>query len=117
MYGNDAASDRGPGFQDVAQEPWLVEKEPGVQIRRETVFTGLCERLSKYLDLFVVIELSLEEQSLLLSMSKERRMNHENRTCIPGQVYLVLKRCKSCQCICSFLERIKVVKEGRSTPC
>ena len=26
MYGNNAASDRGPGFQDVAQEPWLVEK-------------------------------------------------------------------------------------------
>ena len=29
-----------------------------MQIRRETVFTGLCEKLSKYhLDLFVVIEL------------------------------------------------------------
>ena len=26
VYGNNAASDRGPGFQDVAQEPWLVEK-------------------------------------------------------------------------------------------
>ena len=86
-------------------------KEPGVQIRKKQVFTGLRERLGKYhLDLFVVIELSLEEQSLLLSMSKERRMNHENRTCVPGQVYLVLKRCKSYQFICSFLERIKVVK-------
>ena len=88
-----------------------------MQIRRETVFTGLCERLSKYLDLFVVIELSLEEQSLLLSMSKERRMNHENRTCVSGQVYLVLKRCKFCQFTCSFLERIRVVKEGRSILC
>ena len=26
VYGNNAASDRGPGFQNVAQEPWLFEK-------------------------------------------------------------------------------------------
>ena len=33
-------------------------KEPGVQIRKKQVFTGLRERLGKYhLDLFVVIEL------------------------------------------------------------
>ena len=33
-------------------------KEPGVRIRGKQVFTGLCERLSKYhLDLFVVTEL------------------------------------------------------------
>ena len=59
----------------------------------------------------------LEEQSLLLSMSKERRMNHENWTCVPGQVCLLLKRHKSCQFICSLLRRIIVVKEGRSTLC
>ena len=26
VYGNMAASDRGPGSQEVGQEPWLVEK-------------------------------------------------------------------------------------------
>jgi len=26
VYGNIAARDRGPEFQDMAQEPWLVEK-------------------------------------------------------------------------------------------
>ena len=57
MYGNITASDRGPRFQDVAQEPWLVE-ETGAQNRRKRVFPGVCERLGKYyLDLFVVIEL------------------------------------------------------------
>ena len=85
---------------------------------RKQVFTGLCERLGKYhLDLFVVIELWFRGAVSVAQLSKERRMNHENRTCVSGQVYLVLKRCKFCQFTCSFLERIRVVKEGRTALC
>ena len=99
----------------------VVWKDPEVQIRRKQVFTGVCEKLGKYhLDLFVVIQLLFRgavpaaqgEQE-----RRERRLKHENPTCIPGQVCLVLKRYKSCQFICSLLRRIRVVKEGRSTLC
>ena len=34
VYGNTAASDRGPGFQDVAQESWLVEKSQKCKLGR-----------------------------------------------------------------------------------
>ena len=95
--------------------------------RRKQVFTGLCERLSKYHpDLCVVIELwfrgavpvAKDEQE----RRRERRLNHENQTCMSSIVYvcqvcLVLKRCKSCQFICSLLRRIRVVNEGRSELC
>ena len=33
MYGNIAARDRGPEFQDMAQEPWLVEKSQESKLR------------------------------------------------------------------------------------
>ena len=32
MYGNMAASDRGPGSQEVGQESWLVEKSQECEI-------------------------------------------------------------------------------------
>ena len=89
-------------------------KDPEVQNRRKQVFTGICERVGKYhLDLFVVIQLwfkgaipvAQDEQE----RRRERRLNHENQTCIPGQVCLVLKRHKSCQFICSLLRGIRVV--------
>ena len=32
MHGNMAASDRGPGSQEVGQEPWLVEKSQEYEI-------------------------------------------------------------------------------------
>ena len=32
MDGNMAASDRGPGSQEVGQEPWLVEKSQECEI-------------------------------------------------------------------------------------
>ena len=32
MYGNMAASDRGPGSQEVGQELWLVEKSQECEI-------------------------------------------------------------------------------------
>ena len=32
MYGNMAASDRGPGSQEVGQETWLVEKSQELEI-------------------------------------------------------------------------------------
>ena len=116
VYGNITASDRGPEFHNVAQEPWLVEKSQEcksggnkfslVYVKDSANIIWICLQW---------FSCGLEEQSLLLSMSQERRMNHEKQTCIPGQVYLVLKRCHSCQFICSFLERIRVVKEGMST--
>ena len=111
-----------PGGRTRAVVGW---KEPRVRYRRKQVFTGLCERLGKYLDLYVVIELwfrgafpvAQDEQK-----RRERRLNRENQTCMSSIVYvyqvcLVLKRCKSCQFICSLLKRIRVVKEGRSTLC
>ena len=33
VYGNIAASDRGPGFQYMAQAPWLVEKSQECKLR------------------------------------------------------------------------------------
>ena len=33
VCGNIAASDKGPGFQDVAQAPWLVEKSQECKLR------------------------------------------------------------------------------------
>jgi len=33
VYGNIAPSDRGPGFQDMAQVPWLVEKSQECKLR------------------------------------------------------------------------------------
>jgi len=53
---------------------------------------------------------------------RERKLNPENQTCMSSIVYvcqvcLILKRCNSCQFICSLLKRIRVVKEGRSTLC
>ena len=32
MHGNMAASDRGPGSQEVGQKPWLVEKSQECEI-------------------------------------------------------------------------------------
>jgi len=32
VYGNTAASDRGPGSQELGQEPWLVEKSQECEI-------------------------------------------------------------------------------------
>ena len=118
VYGNITASDRGPGFQDVAQQPWLVEKSQECKLGGNKFSLVYVKDSANIIWIFLQwLSCGLEEQSLLLSMSKERRMNHENRTLVPGQVYLVLKRCKSCQCICPFLERIRVVKEGRSILC
>ena len=98
----------------------VVWKDPEVQIKRKHVFTGVCERLGKYNpDLFVVIQLWFRGSSSVAQDDQERRrerkLNHENSTCIPGQVCLVLKRLKSCQFIFSLLRRVRVVKEGRST--
>ena len=100
-------------------------KKPRMQNMRKQVFTGLCERLGKYLDLYVVIELwfrgafpvAQDEQK-----RRERRLNRENQTCMSSIVYvyqvcLVLKRCKSCQLMCSLLRRIRVLKDGRSALC
>ena len=118
VYGNITASDRGPGFQDVAQEPWLVGKSQECKLGRNKFSLVYVKDLANITWVCLWwLSCGLEEQSLVLSLSKERRMNHENWTCVPGQVYLVLKRCKSCQFTCSFLERIRVVKEGRSTLC
>ena len=113
-----------PGGRTRAVVGW---KEPRVRNRRKQVFTGLCERLGKYhLALCVVIELwfrgavpvAQDEQE----RGREKRLNHENQTWMSSifyacQVCLVLKRCKSCQFICSLLRRIRVVNEGRSELC
>ena len=118
VYGNITVSDRGPGFQDVAQEMWLVEKSQECKLGRNKFSLVYVKDLANITWVCLWwLSCGLEEQSLVLSLSKERRMNHENWTCVPGQVYLVLKRCKSCQFTCSFLERIRVVQEGRSTLC
>ena len=123
MDGNMAASDRGPGSQEVGQELWLVEKSLECKIWGNK-FSLVCERLGKYHpDLCVVIELwcrgafpvAQDEQK----RRRERRLNRENQTCMSSIVYvyqvcLVLKRYKSCKCICSFLRRIRVLKDGRS---
>ena len=72
-----------------------------MQIRRKQVFTGLCERLSKYHpDLCVVTELWFRGAVPVAQDEQERRLNHENQTCMSTIVYacqvcLVLKRCKS----------------------
>ena len=98
-------------------------KEPRVQNRKKQVFTGLCERLSKYQPaLCLVIELWFRGAVPLAKDEQERGLNRENQTWMSSiidicQVCLVLKRCKSCQFICFFLSRIRVVKEGRSTLC
>ena len=118
VYGNMAASDRGPGSQEVGQEPWLVEKSQEWEIGGNRFSLVYVKDLANITWVCLWwLSCGLEEQSLVLSLSKERRMNHENWTCVPGQVYLVLKRCKSCQFICCFLERIRVVKQGRSALC
>ena len=113
-----------PGGRTRAVVGW---KEPRVRNRRKQVFTGLCERPSKYhLALCVVIELWFREALLVAQdeqeRRRERRLNLENQTLMSRivyvcQVYLVLKRCKSCQFICSLVNRIRVLKEGRSTLC
>ena len=102
-------------------------KEPRVQNRRKQVFTGLCERLGKYHPvLCVVIELWFRGAVPVAQDEQERRryrgLNLENQTWMSNIVYvcqvcLVLKRCKSCQFICSLLRRIRVVNEGRSELC
>ena len=79
MYGNMAASDRGPGSQEVGQEPWLVEKS------QECEITGLCERLGKYHPgLCVVTELWFRGAVPVAQDEKERRrerrLNRENQT-------------------------------------
>ena len=94
---------------------------------RKQVFPGLCERLDKYHpDLCVVIELWFRGAFPVAQdereRRRERRLNRENQTCVYSivyvcQVYLVLKRCQSCQFFCSLLRRIRVVKEGRSALC
>ena len=69
--------------------------------RRKQAFTGLCERLSKYHpDLCVVIEQWITGAVPVAQDEQERRLNHENQTCMSTIVYacqvcLVLKRCKS----------------------
>ena len=124
VYGTMTASDRTgiPGGRRRAVVGW---KEPRVRNRKKQVFTGSWGRLCKYHPaLCVVIELCViaavplaqDEQE----RGRERRLNRENQTWMSSIVYvcqvcLVLKRCKSCQFLCSLLRRIRVVKERRST--
>ena len=118
VYGNIATSDRGPAFQDVEKEPRLVGKSQECKLGGNKCSLVYVKDSANIIWICLQwFSCGLEEQSLLLSMSQERRMNHEKQTCIPGQVYLVLKRCHSCQFICSFLERIRVVKGERSALC
>ena len=124
VYGCKWQRTRIPGGRTRAVIGW---KEPRLQNMGKQIFTGLCERPSKYhLALCVVIELWFREALLVAQdeqeRRRERRLNLENQTLMSRivyvcQVYLVLKRCKSCQFICSLVNRIRVLKEGRSALC
>ena len=104
VYGCKWQRTRIPGGRTRAVIGW---KEPRLQNMGKQIFTGLCERPSKYhLALCVVIELwfrgAVPVAQYEQERGRERRLNRENQTWMSSIVYvcqvcLVLKRCKSCQ--------------------
>ena len=85
VYGNMAASDRGPESQQTRTRAVVGWKEPRVRKRRKQVFTGLCERLGTYLPaLCLVIEMWFKGTVPVAQNEqdrrRERRLNHLNQT-------------------------------------
>ena len=71
VYGNITASDRGPGFQDVAQEPWLVGKSQECKLGGNKCSLVYVKDSAKIIQLCGYwLSCGLEEQSLLPRMSK-----------------------------------------------